>query len=62
MISGQLILGIGIGLVIASILLLPFKSKKPSPMEIEGMAREMGMVYEDEIKAISDVEKGENRE
>jgi len=28
-------------------------------MEIETMARQMGMVYEDEIRAIPNLEKGE---
>jgi hypothetical protein len=40
-------------------LLLPTNKKKPSPMEIETMARQMGMVYEDEIRAIPNLEKGE---
>lgn len=57
--KAEIVLGIGIGIVIACILLLPTNKKKPSPMEIETMARQMGMVYEDEIRAIPNLEKGE---
>lgn len=52
-IDGRFILGIGLGIILACILLSPFYGKKLSAMEIEARARSMGMVYEDEIRAIS---------
>ena len=51
-------MGMGLGILIACILWIPFSKKGPSAMEIEARARAMGMVYEDEIKAISRSDKG----
>lgn len=48
----------GIGIIVACILLNPFFQRKPSAMEIETRARAMGMVYEEEIKAISNSGEG----
>jgi len=45
--------------VLACILILPFSGRKPSPKEIESMARDMGMIYEDEVRAISGGKEGE---
>ena len=49
----------GIGIIISCILLASFSKKELSPMEIEIRARAMGMVYEDEIKAMPGNGEGE---
>lgn len=51
-------MGIGIGLIIATVLLLPFHERKISATEIESKARDLGMIYIDEIKALPDKDKG----
>jgi hypothetical protein len=40
-------------MVLASILMMPFYHRAPSAIEIEERARSMGMVYEDEVRALS---------
>lgn len=45
-------LGLGAGIIIATILMSAVPKKQLSPMEIEVRARAMGMIYEDEIRAI----------
>ena len=47
-------------MILTCILLAPFAKSEPSAMDIEARARAMGMVYEDEIKAIA--HKGEGDE
>lgn len=60
-VDGRFLIGMGIGIIIACILLIPASKGEPSAMDIETRARAMGMVYEDEIKAISNNdESGEN--
>lgn len=46
-------------MVITCIILFPFYKRKSSPAEIEAQARDMGMIYEDEVKAFPQNEKGE---
>lgn len=41
------------GIIISCIIIFPFYQKKASPAEIEMQARKMGMIYIDDIKAIS---------
>jgi predicted small secreted protein len=48
----RIVLGIGIGLTIASILMLAFPKPKISEAEILKMARDRGMIYKDEVKSI----------
>ncbi|RBP46745.1 hypothetical protein [Garciella nitratireducens] len=55
-----MILGMGVGIVLTCVLLFPFYKKEPSPAEIEKKARNMGMIYEDEIRGFPQNEKGEN--
>lgn len=50
--DGRIILGIGIGLVAASIILISSPAKKVSDAQIIQMARDRGMVFEDEVKAL----------
>lgn len=52
-------MGIGIGIFITCLLLLPFYSKGLSPAEIEIRARDMGMIYTDEIRAIQPSQEGD---
>jgi len=52
LLDGRLLVGLGVGIIIATILLSAAPKKGLSPMEIEVRARAMGMVYEDEIRAI----------
>ena len=47
-------MGIGIGILFTLLFLNSFSSSDLSPLEIETRARAMGMIYKDEIKAISD--------
>ena len=55
-VDGRFLMGLGIGILLACLLLRPYLGKEPSATEIEARARSMGMVYEDEIRAISDKE------
>ncbi|HHY81534.1 MAG TPA: hypothetical protein GX505_02515 [Clostridiales bacterium] len=57
-IDGRFLMGLGAGIIIACILMLPFMKREPSAMEIETRARAMGMVYEDEIRAIPKSNEG----
>jgi len=43
---------VGIGLVIASLVMLALPKPKLSEADIIRMARERGMIFEDEIKAL----------
>lgn len=61
MLDGRLLIGIGAGLIIASVCMTSFPKRELSAIEIETRARAMGMIYEDEIKAIpKSTEGGEN--
>lgn len=51
-------MGIGIGMVITCIILFPFYQREPSSGEIEAKARDMGMIYEDEARAIPQNQEG----
>lgn len=51
-------MGIGIGIVITCILFFPFYQREPSLGEIEAKARDMGMIYKDEVKAILEDQEG----
>jgi len=57
--DGRFFIGLGIGLIIGVILMMSIPEKELSPMEIEMRARAMGMVYEDEIKALTKSQEGE---
>lgn len=57
MLDKKTILGIGIGFVISAVLLMSMPQNKISKSEIEKMARGMGMVYPNEIKALYDDKK-----
>lgn len=50
--DGRIILGIGIGLVIASLFFIFCPPKKVSESQIIQMARARGMVFKDEVKAL----------
>jgi hypothetical protein len=52
--DGRFIMGIGIGILFTLLFINSFSAPDLSPLEIETRARAMGMIYEDEIKAISD--------
>lgn len=45
--------GIGIGIIAASLIILPFGYGSPSDYEIEKAAKEMGMVYPDQVRAVT---------
>ena len=48
----EFLLGLGVGLVIASLILMPsVLNKKMSKKEIENAARSMGMIYKSEVKS-----------
>ena len=49
--NGHLILGIGLGIIITSIVIFPFFGKT-SRAKIEIEARKMGMIYKDEVKVM----------
>lgn len=40
-------------MILASTLMIPFYHRAPSAIEIEERARSMGMIYEDEVRALS---------
>lgn len=48
----KVLLGIGIGLLICSLLLMAFPGYQVSKDKIETLARDMGMIYPDEAKAM----------
>lgn len=48
----KVIMGIGIGVIITSILVIAAPSPAPSKDVVEKMAKDMGMIYKDEIKAM----------
>ena len=50
--DGRFLIGVGIGLLLACVLLRPYSRKELSMAEIEARARSMGMVYEEEIRAL----------
>lgn len=50
--DGRIILGIGIGLTIASMFLIFSPAKKVSESQIIQMAKDRGMVFKDEVKAL----------
>jgi hypothetical protein len=52
--DGRFIMGIGIGILFTLLFINSFSAPDLSPLEIETRARAMGMIYKDEIKAISD--------
>lgn len=54
MFDRRVILGIGIGMIISSLLMMGFPVHKVSETEIIKMARERGMVFPDEVKALYD--------
>jgi hypothetical protein len=60
----QFLFGLGLGLIIASLLILPtlFKSSQPAKTEIERMARELGMVYREEVLVFPGEEKAQPEE
>ena len=57
--DGRFFIGLGIGLIIGVILMMSIPEKELAPREIEMRARAMGMVYEDEIKALTKSQEGE---
>jgi len=59
-VDGRILLGIGIGMVLTCILLRPLLGRKPSAAEIEARARSMGMIYEEEVRALPE-EDGEGK-
>jgi Na+-transporting methylmalonyl-CoA/oxaloacetate decarboxylase gamma subunit len=54
LLDGKTIMGIGIGFVISALLVLAFQPAGLSKAKIEKAARDMGMVYKDEMKALYD--------
>lgn len=50
--DGRTILGIGIGLIIASMFFIFYPHPKISESQIIQMARDRGMVFKDEVKAL----------
>lgn len=48
------VVGLGIGIIIASLVLSLYNPSKVSDAQVEKRAREMGMKYPDEIKAYFD--------
>ncbi len=51
--DNKILMGIGIGLILGVILMFNYHYKNSlSDYEIEQRARELGMVYENEVKAI----------
>lgn len=55
-------MGIGIGLMIMSLIIILFPSMFFSDYEVEKKAREMGMKYPDEIRALENVDLGGSEE
>jgi len=47
-----------VGIVITCLLILPFYQRDISPREVEIRAKEMGMIYPDEVKALPNNEGG----
>lgn len=54
MFDKKVILGIGIGIVICSMIMILTPREDISKFEIEKRARDMGMIYKDEVKALYD--------
>lgn len=52
LLDGKVILGIGIGLVLASMLFIFYHPAKISESQIINMARDRGMIFKDEVKAL----------
>lgn len=48
----KFLLGIGIGMVISALLMLAVPPSEMSSADIEKAARDMGMIYKDEVKAM----------
>jgi|BioPla2DNA2_1021312.scaffolds.fasta_scaffold04441_10 hypothetical protein len=48
----KILIGIGIGMIITSLLTLGFGNRQLSDSEIEERARKMGMHFEDECKVL----------
>lgn len=44
-------MGIGIGLIVATLLMLTYAPRNIPKYQIEKMAKDLGMKYDDEIKA-----------
>lgn len=57
----KVLLGFGLGLFVASLLFMVFKPGRLSDFQIEQRARQMGMVYKNEIVIINEngVEKAD---
>lgn len=53
----KFLLGLGIGLVISALLMLSFPPSGLSKADVEKAARDMGMVYGNEVKAMFDSNK-----
>lgn len=52
MLDRKVILGIGIGFIISALLMMAMPQTKISNDQVERMARDMGMVYPDDVKAL----------
>ncbi|MDO9574591.1 MAG: hypothetical protein Q7I94_06315 [Candidatus Contubernalis sp.] len=52
----KVLFGFGLGLVLASLLLLLFPPGRMTPLQIEDAARSMGMVYSQEVLILKDEE------
>lgn len=48
----KFILGLGVGFLISAVLILAQPPAKISKAEVEKMAKDMGMVYLDDVKAL----------
>lgn len=49
--NNDFVLGLGIGIVIATLLMLTYSYNNIPKYKIEKMARDLGMLYPDEIKS-----------
>ncbi|UNC91767.1 hypothetical protein [Candidatus Contubernalis alkaliaceticus] len=58
----RVLFGFGLGLVLASLLLLIFPPGRMNPGQIEDEARSMGMVYPHEILILNEGEKLETKD
>lgn len=53
-VNSSIIIGIGIGILITTFIIMPFYRKNYTISEIEVEARKLGMIYPDEKKALED--------
>lgn len=55
--DGNFLLGLGVGIIITTLILGSFSYGKIPKYKIEIMARKLGMIYPDEIKAYFESDK-----